>query len=134
MLFIRSLILFVLINCSLLTYATASDRMLLVDKASQSFYYFEYGEKIRTGSISTGRKSHWTPVGRFTVGHKNKDHRSKLYNDVPMPFAMQINGNIFIHQGRLPGYPASKGCVRLGNVDAEYLFGRMKAGDVVVIQ
>jgi lipoprotein-anchoring transpeptidase ErfK/SrfK len=41
-------------------------------------------------------------------------HFSRLYHNAPMPYAVQLEGNFFIHGfSSVPGYPASHGCVRV---------------------
>jgi lipoprotein-anchoring transpeptidase ErfK/SrfK len=64
--------------------------------------------------VSTGRKGKRTPNGSFRVGVKWRMHRSRLYDNAPMPYSVQVHGNYFI-QGfaSVPPYPASRGCIRL---------------------
>lgn len=88
---------------------------------------------VRRGPVSTGRRSRWTPVGNFSVKTRERNHFSSKYR-VDMPYAMQVHGNIFMHQGELPGYPASHGCIRLGEEDAKFLFHWAKLGDRVVVR
>jgi hypothetical protein len=41
-------------------------------------------------------------------------HYSQLYDDAEMPWAVQVNGNVFIHgYPSVPRYPASHGCIRM---------------------
>ena len=57
--------------------------------------------------------SHPTPMGVFTIIQKSRHHVSNLY-DAPMPYMQRITwSGSALHQGPLPGYPASHGCVRL---------------------
>ena len=50
----------------------------------------------------------------FTILQKDKDHHSSKYNDAPMPYQERLTWDgIALHAGRLPGYPASHGCIRL---------------------
>ena len=104
----------------------------------QMFDYFEDGELLVSGPISSGKAGHTTPTGTFSVLAKEKDKESSLYtNEVGtqawMPYAIQFHGNYFIHEGWLPGYPASHGCIRLGHLQAKLLFERMKIGDPVTV-
>jgi lipoprotein-anchoring transpeptidase ErfK/SrfK len=50
-----------------------------------------------------------------------------------MPFFMRINGAIGMHQGFLPGYPASHGCIRLPKHMAEIFFRETPLGTLVEI-
>ena len=57
---------------------------------------------------------HETPTGIFTILEKNRYHYSNLYGGAPMPFMQRItNSGVALHEGVLPGYPASHGCIRL---------------------
>ena len=49
-------------------------------------------------------------------------HNSKLFDEAPMDHALHIYHNYFIHEGIVPGYPASHGCIRLFPLDARFLF------------
>jgi lipoprotein-anchoring transpeptidase ErfK/SrfK len=52
-----------------------------------------------------------------------------------MPFFQRFSFAAFgIHQGHLPGYPASHGCIRLPYSSAQHLFGKLEVGDYAVIQ
>lgn len=84
--------------------------------------------------ISSGKKGHPTPKGRFVVTNKYRDWRSTLYEDAPMPFFMRLNCSDFgLHAGRLPGYPASRGCIRLPQDKAAAFFEKTEIGTLVVI-
>ena len=65
--------------------------------------------------ISTGKRGHRTPKGDFHAGpYKARMHHSTLYDNAPMPWSVQVTGNIFIHGfSSVPAYPASHGCIRL---------------------
>ncbi len=64
--------------------------------------------------ISTGRNGR-TPAGEFHAGpFRTAMHYSSLFQNAPMPWSVQINGNIFIHGfTSVPDYPASHGCIRV---------------------
>src|SRR5204863_5277712 len=64
--------------------------------------------------VSTGMAGHSTPMGVFSVLEKQRWHRSNIYSGAPMPFMQRITwSGVAIHQGVLPGYPASHGCIRM---------------------
>jgi hypothetical protein len=70
----------------------------------------------------------------FTILQKHEDHYSNLYNAAPMPYMQRLTWDgIAIHAGRLPGYPASHGCVRLPYDFARMLFAETKTGLTVVV-
>ncbi len=103
-----------------------------VDKAAQELTAFQGDVVVLKTNVSTGRPGHNTPVGEFTTGSKERMHYSHKYNDAEMPYAVQVNGDVFFHgYGSVPHYPASHGCIRipLGRKGpAKYLFGWVNRG------
>lgn len=112
--------------------------------------------------VATGKKSHPTPSGAFTILGKQKDYSSNLYgkivdatgavlvadadsrSDVPaegatfqgakMPYWMRLtNTGVGMHVGYVPGRPASHGCIRLKRETAVQLFELLDVGTPVVI-
>nr|WP_093191919.1 L,D-transpeptidase family protein [Thiocapsa sp. KS1] len=118
--------------------AEETKRALTIQIGSQSFVYSEGDQVVRTGPISSGREGHGTPRGTFSVLSKQKDKVSSRYTNqlglqAWMPYSIQFYGHYFLHEGWLPGYPDSAGCVRVGEKDARFLFERMKIGDLVSV-
>jgi hypothetical protein len=108
--------------------------VLIVSLPEQLAYVYRNGVIIGASTVSTGKKGHETPTGVFTILQKNKDHYSNLYNNAPMPYMQRLTwSGIAIHAGRLPGYPASHGCVRLPYEFAQLLYGETKTGLTVVV-
>ena len=84
--------------------------------------------------ISSGTKTHPTPMGVFSIIEKSKWHRSNLYSDAPMPFMQRITwSGVALHAGELPGHPASHGCIRLPAQFAARLWNWTKLGARVII-
>lgn len=89
-------------------------------------------------NVSTGRGGS-TPRGDYEAGpYKAWRHYSSIYNNAPMPYSVQINGNIFFHgSGSVPRYPASHGCIRMplnrGN-PARYLYNWIEVGTAVSLR
>lgn len=75
--------------------------------------------------VSTARRGYKTPPGSYTPYWLDKNHRSRIYNNAPMPFSIFFKGNYAVHGttevARL-GRPASHGCVRLRTENAETLY------------
>jgi lipoprotein-anchoring transpeptidase ErfK/SrfK len=116
----------------------AESRQLHFHLGSQTFDYLENGELFLSGPIASGKPASPTPAGKFSVLSKVKDKESSRYtNEIGtqawMPYSLQFHGNYFIHEGWLPGYAASHGCIRLGHYHARLLFERMKVGDPVIV-
>ena len=100
----------------------------------QRAYVYRGGTLIGVTTVSTGRRGHATPVGRFAITQKHREHYSNLYNNAPMPFMQRLtNDGIALHAGQIPGYPASHGCVRLPLAFARHLFGATQVGAAVHI-
>jgi hypothetical protein len=90
--------------------------------------------RIGRSSVSTGKQGHETPTGVFTILQKNADHHSNLYNNAPMPFMQRLTWDgVALHAGKIPGYPASHGCVRLPYEFSKLLFDATTMGVTVVI-
>ena len=95
--------------------------------------YDAHGGAMRS-RISSGRTDYETPVGIYSVLEKNRDHYSNVYDAAAMPFMQRITwSGVALHQGELPGYPASHGCVRLPYSYAEQIFPITKVGMRVII-
>ena len=103
-----------------------------VDKALQQLTAFQGDVVVVKTNISTGRPGHNTPNGTFSTGSKERMHYSHKYNDAPMPYAIEVYGDVFLHgYTSVPPYPASHGCVRIPlNHDnpAHYLFKWVERG------
>lgn len=105
-----------------------------VDLPSQTVYVREGGNLIITAPISSGRDSHPTPTGTFVVTDRWRSWTSTIYN-VKMPYFLRLSCSpIGLHAGRLPGYPASHGCIRLPHKDAKEIFQRVPIGTLVTVR
>ncbi len=117
----------------------AEQRALNIYLGSQTFEYLEDGQVFLSGQISSGTKEHPTPAGGYRVLSKIKDKRSGKYTNgldenTPMPYSLQFNGPYFVHEGWVPGYADSHGCVRLHYEDARLLYDRIRIGDPVLVK
>ena len=112
----------------------AGPLVMVISITEQRAYLYRNGLLIAVSTVSTGKKGNETPTGVFTILQKNKDHRSNLYNDAPMPFMQRLTWDgVALHAGKLPGYPASHGCVRLPYEFARVLFDTTDFGMTVVV-
>jgi len=108
--------------------------VLVVSLPEQRLHVYRNGVRIGISTISTGKPGKETPTGVFEILQKEKMHRSNLYDDAKMPFMQRLTWDgIALHSGRLPGYPASHGCVRLPNAFAQMLYAETERGTKVVI-
>jgi hypothetical protein len=99
-------------------------RVLIVYLTAQIFGAYEYGELVRWGPVSSGRRTAPTPSGLFHMNWKQQVHVSTIDPDWLMPwsFNFENRAGLAFHQQDLPGHPASHGCVRLLGEDARWLF------------
>jgi ankyrin repeat protein len=91
------------------------------------------GKELFATKISSGRKGFTTPTGEFVITNKHRDWKSTLYH-ASMPYFQRLScGDFGLHQGNVPGYPASHGCIRVPEGNAARLFTMTQAGDRVRI-
>ncbi len=128
----------------------------------QRAYFFKGSQLVGVSSISTGREGYSTPAGSFKITQKNRHHKSNLYGDyvtkdgavvqkdvdvkkdprppgtvldgARMPYFMRIVGGVGMHEGFLPGYAASHGCIRMPGFMAEKFFENVSHGTPVVVR
>jgi ankyrin repeat protein len=110
------------------------DRRIEVRLKEQRALVFDAeGKEIFATKVSTGRKGYATPTGEFVITNKHRDWTSTLYHS-SMPYFQRLScGDFGLHQGNIPGYPASHGCIRLPAGVAAKLFSMTKTGDRVSI-
>jgi L,D-transpeptidase catalytic domain len=108
--------------------------VVLVSIPQQTMHVYRNGILIGRSTVSTGTKGHSTPGGVFSILEKKQTHRSKKYDNAPMPYMQRLTWTgIAMHSGQLPGYPASHGCVRLPYDFSQLLFKATAKGGTVVV-
>jgi lipoprotein-anchoring transpeptidase ErfK/SrfK len=91
-----------------------SAKRVEVDKTHQMLRAYEGGHVVLETRISTGKWDKSTPNGQFQAGPKERMHYSRLFHNAPMPYAVQVHDDVFIHGfTSVPHHPASHGCIRL---------------------
>ncbi len=98
-----------------------------IDLSKQRLYAKENGRIVFSGAISSGKSGHRTPTGTFRILEKDRFHISNKYPEpnggAKMPYMHRLTrGGIAVHQGYLPGYPASHGCIRVSKATAKRLW------------
>jgi lipoprotein-anchoring transpeptidase ErfK/SrfK len=109
--------------CSLASGSASAEIVVTVDKAKQRMFVVVDGGHRYTWPVSTGLGN--TPSGSYRPQVLSRNHRSRLFNNAPMPYAIFYSGHYAIH-GTVAiaqlGRRASKGCVRLHPSNAAVLF------------
>lgn len=136
---------------ALATTAPASERLstsnrsnqivIRVDVSEQEMTVMQGGRRLYSWPVSTAKQGKTTPPGTYQPQWFSRNHRSSLYDDAPMPFAIFYDGHYAIHAtystGAL-GRPASNGCVRLHPENARTLYEMVyslgKENTYVVVQ
>jgi lipoprotein-anchoring transpeptidase ErfK/SrfK len=113
--------------------------VVTVDKARQQMAVVVDGEHRYTWPVSTGLGG--TPSGSFRAQLLSRNHRSTIFGNAPMPYAIFYSGHFAIHGTTAVaqiGTRASKGCVRLHPSNAAALFALVQqhgiANTRVIIQ
>ena len=128
----------------------------------QKAYFYKNDQLVGISILSTGREGYGTPFGSYTIQQKDRDHVSSRYGDyvdaktgeivkkeidrqkdpmprgakydgAKMPHFMRVHGGVGMHEGFLPGYPASHGCIRMPGFMAEAFFRNVEVGTPVSI-
>lgn len=118
-------------------WASGGPKRVEIDLTNQTLRAYEGNRVVLKSRISSGR-NRATPTGSYTAGpYKAETHFSSLYSNAPMPWSVQVHGNIFIHGFSLvPDYPASHGCIRLpvdGNNPARRFYEWVDVGTPIQI-
>jgi lipoprotein-anchoring transpeptidase ErfK/SrfK len=135
---------------------------IVVNLRAQEAYLYRGKNRTASSRISSGREGHRTPIGRFQVIRKDIDHRSSLYGDyvnasgrvvkanvdsrrsrkpphshfvgASMPYFVEFSPGYGLHQGYLPGVPASHGCIRMPYWKARQFYNSAHIGTPVVVK
>jgi len=135
---------------------------IVVSLREQEAYLYRGNNRTASSRISSGREGYRTPIGRFQIIRKDEDHRSSLYGDyvdgsgkvvkanvdsrrdrkaphshfvgAPMPYFLEFSPGYGLHQGYLPGEPASHGCIRIPYWKARQFYKVARLGTLVVIK
>jgi lipoprotein-anchoring transpeptidase ErfK/SrfK len=106
-----------------------------ISLASQKVALIKDGVPIFNTSCSTGRGGRYaTRAGDYVITDKDRYHVSTIYK-VEMPYFMRLNCLDFgMHEGFVPNYPASHGCIRLPGDAARRFFAELPLGTLVSVK
>jgi peptidoglycan hydrolase-like protein with peptidoglycan-binding domain len=107
---------------------------IVVSKDKQSMVVYDGDQVVTTTRVSTGKAGHTTPSGIFSILEKRKYHESNIYSNAPMPWMQRLTwSGIALHEGVVPNYPASHGCIRMPGAFAKSLFDMTERGAHVIV-
>ncbi len=104
-----------------------------VDLATEQAWLMEGGE-VTYGPVPMrgGMPGYETPIGTFKVLWKDIDHRSREYDNAPMPYSVFFTETgVAFHEGDLSRQ--SHGCVRLTRSAAQKFYAELQNGEVVQV-
>jgi lipoprotein-anchoring transpeptidase ErfK/SrfK len=135
---------------------------IVVSLRAQEAYLYRGAYRTASSRIFSGREGYRTPVGRFQVIRKDENHRSSVYGyyvdgsghvakanvdarrdskpphshflGAPMPYFLEFSPGYGLHEGYLPGVPASHGCIRMPYWKARQFYNAARVGTLVVVK
>lgn len=105
--------------------ALSANLIAKISLSSQTMVVTQNGVVKHRWRVSTGRKGYGTPTGSWSAKWASRNHRSRKYNNAPMPFAIFFKGGYAVHatyETKRLGRPASHGCVRLSPNNAAVFY------------
>jgi lipoprotein-anchoring transpeptidase ErfK/SrfK len=135
---------------------------IVVHIGEQKAYFYKGKYLVGETTVSTGKPGFSTPPGRYQVLSKSPDHVSTIFGDyvddygnvvrsnidarkdrrppgthfdgAEMPYAMFFRGGYAMHQGYVPPFAASHGCIRLPRGMARPFFESAPVGTPVTVK
>jgi lipoprotein-anchoring transpeptidase ErfK/SrfK len=135
---------------------------IVVHLAEQKAYFYKGKHLVGESTVSTGKPGFSTPPGHYNVISKDKNHVSSEFGDyvddegnvvksnidvrkdrkprgthfdgARMPYCMHFNGGYAMHEGYVPPYAASHGCIRLPKGMAEHFFYAAPEGTSMAVK
>lgn len=105
-----------------------------VDLNTQLISVFRAGHEIGTAVVLYGTDGLPTPIGKFPIRAKTRNHRSRTYDNAPMPYSLWLTRDgVAIHGSNVRWGFATHGCVGVPTAFAAKLFGALNVGDEVQI-
>lgn len=103
--------------------SAAHPKLLIVDLSAQAFVAYEHGALVQWGPVSSGGRASATPKGLFHLTWRSRGHHSSVNPQWFMEWYFNFDNvqGLALHSYALPGRPASHGCIRLLERDAQWL-------------
>jgi lipoprotein-anchoring transpeptidase ErfK/SrfK len=134
---------------------------IVVHIGEQKAYFYKGKHVVGETTVSTGKPGFSTPPGHYRIVSKDRDHVSTEFGDyvddygnvvrsnidarknrrppgthfdgARMPYAMFFNGGYAMHQGYVPPFAASHGCIRVPKGMAQPFFENAPEGTPVIV-
>lgn len=99
-------------------------KLIIISQEMQSFGIYENGLLVRSGPVSSGKKSTTTPSRLYFMNWKGEEVISTFNDEWILKWNFNLDNKlgVSLHHYALPGYPASHSCVRLYLADAEWIY------------
>ena len=135
---------------------------IVVHLTEQKAYFFKGKRLVGESTVSTGKKGFSTPPGHYSIVSKDKNHFSSEFGDyidsagnvvvsnidvrkdrcpkgahfdpARMPYCMHFNGGYAMHQGYVPPFAASHGCIRIPEGMAEKFYNSAPVGTPMTVK
>jgi lipoprotein-anchoring transpeptidase ErfK/SrfK len=135
---------------------------IVVHVGEQKAYFYKGKTVVGESTVSTGKPGFGTPVGSYQIVSKDRNHVSSEFGDyvdgsgnvvksnvdarkdsrppgthfdgARMPYCMHFNGGYAMHEGYVPPFAASHGCIRLPHEMAEHFFESAPVGTPVSVR
>src|SRR6476660_2734191 len=135
---------------------------IVVHIGEQKAYFYKGKTLVGWTTVSTGKPGFGTPPGHYTVLSKDVDHVSTAFGDyvdgsgnvvrsnidsrkdqqpkgthfdgARMPYAMFFRSGYAMHQGYVPPFAASHGCIRIPKGMASQFFENAPVGTPVLVK
>jgi lipoprotein-anchoring transpeptidase ErfK/SrfK len=135
---------------------------VVVHLSEQKAYFYKGKHLVGETTVSTGKPGFSTPPGHYHVVSKDRDHISSEFGDyvddlgnvvktnidvrkdprprgthfdgARMPYCMHFNGGYAMHEGYVPPYAASHGCIRLPRGMAQHFFDAVQEGTPIIVK
>jgi lipoprotein-anchoring transpeptidase ErfK/SrfK len=135
---------------------------IVVHVSEQKAYFYKGRTLVGETTVSTGKPGFSTPPGHYHIVSKDKDHVSSEFGDyvdsegnvvksnidvrkdsqprhthfdgARMPYCMHFNGGYAMHEGYVPPYAASHGCIRVPKGMAAHFFYAAHEGTPVIVK
>src|SRR5205814_121275 len=135
---------------------------IVVHLSEQKAYFYKGKHLIGETVVSSGKPGFSTPVGRYHIVSKDRDHISSEFGDyiddygnvvksnidvrkdthpagthfdgARMPYCMHFNGGYAMHEGYVPPFAASHGCIRIPKGMARHFFNAAPEGTSVIVK